>query len=149
MSPRRIVLSLLIAMTAAALLACGESKVPPADSVITLGEALEAAGFSVNGPSPNDVLSSRFFSIPGVRFVAGGETVHAYEFDSEDAAALEKATVSEDGYGIGSKYVNWSVAPSFYASGRLIVIYDGDQPKVKETLANAMGERFAGTDPES
>ena len=150
MSSRRVLLSFLVALTAVAFVACGGGKqVQPADSVVTLGQALEAAGLSVNGPLPNDFLMSRFFSVPGVSFEAGGETVYAYEFDSEEVAALEKATVSEDGYGIGFRYVNWSVAPSFYSSGRLIVVYDGDSSQMEATLATALGDRFAGSEPAS
>jgi hypothetical protein len=150
MFARRLFSLFIVSLAAAAVAACGSGKeIPPADSVATLAESLKAAGLSVNGPAPNDVLASHYFSIPGVSFQANGETLHAYEFDSEDAAAGERSIVSADGYGIGSKYIQWETAPSFYNSGRLIVIYDGDKSLLENTLASAMGDRFAGSEPES
>ena len=150
MPSRKFLLTLLIAITAITGAACGGGKsIPEANSVDSLGKALEAGGLKVEGPLANGILSSRFFSIPGVKFVASGETVMAYEFETQEAADEERALVSEDGWGIGAKYINWVVAPSYYQNGRLIVIYDGDAAPIRKTLNSAMGERFAGSDPDS
>ncbi len=149
MAVRRLLAFPMIAAFVILLAACGSGKaIPAANSVATLGESLKAAGLRVEGPNPNDVLSSRFFSIPGVQFKASGEIVYAYEFETDEEVAEQRALVSPDGYGIGLKYVNWTVAPSFYQNGRLIVIYDGEAQLMLDTLVAAMGERFSGTDPE-
>lgn len=148
MSVRRMFAVSLLVLVAALVSACGGSTdIPKADSMTTLGEALEAAGLRVNGPLPNDVLSSRYFSIPGMQFEASGETIYAYEFSDDAELAAQRHLVSPDGWGIGTKYIHWTVAPSYYQNGRLIVIYDGDKKLVMDTLAAAMGDRFAGTDP--
>ena len=149
MSARKLTVLSMVAIFVFALAACGSGKaIPEATSVTTLGNSLKAAGMRVEGPNPNDVLSSRFFSVPGVQYVASGEIVYAYEFETDEELAAQRALVSPDGYGIGLKYVNWSVAPSFYQKGRLMVIYDGEARLMLDTLAAAMGERFAGSDPE-
>ena len=149
MAFRKLLIIPLIAAFAVLLIACGSGKaIPEANSVASLGESLKAAGLRVAGPNPNDVLSSRFFSVPGVQFTASGEIVYAYEFESDDEVAAQRDLVSPDGYGIGLKYVNWTAAPSFYQNGRLIVIYEGEAQLMLDTLVAAMGERFAGTDPE-
>lgn len=143
MLERKVLFISLFALAAFALAACSDSKsIPEANTVASLGEALDAAGMDVDGPLENGVLSSRFFSVPGMKFEAGDETVLAYEFDSEAAATEDRALVSVDGWGIGSKYINWTVTPNYYHNGKLIVIYDGDDPEVTETLTAAMGERF-------
>lgn len=145
---RRLFLLSFIGVIGLLAIACsGEKSIPAADSVDSLSVALKAAGLKVNGPKENGVLASRFFSIPGVSLTASGETILAYEFESEEAAAADRSQVSPDGWGIGPKYINWRVAPSYYSNGRLIVIYDGDKELVKQTLSVAMGERFAGSDP--
>lgn len=139
---------LVAAFVAAFVAACGSSgDIPEADSVETLSKALQAAGLRVEGPLPNGVLSSHYFSVPGVMFEASGETVLAYQFESDAELAAQRDLVSPDGWGIGAKYINWSADPSYYQNGRLIVIYDGDKQLVRDTLTAAMGERFAGSDP--
>ena len=42
------------------------------------------------------------------------------------------------------KYVNWSNTPKFYKNGNMIVVYDGTQELITNTLASAMGDLFAG-----
>lgn len=132
----------LFALAVFAMAACSDKSIPEANSVASLGVALDAAGLDVDGPLENGVLSSRFFSVPGMKFEASGETVLAYEFESEDTAAQDRALVSSDGWGIGSKYINWVVGPNYYHNGKLIVIYDGDESNVIETLTAAMGASF-------
>ena len=139
---------LLISGLLLLLIACSSSnEIKPADSVASLEQALKDAGMRVEGPNENDFLSARFFSIPGVQFNASGETVLAYEFSNETELMEQKDLVSPDGWGIGSKYIQWTTAPSYFQNGSLIVIYDGDKSLVMDTLTTAMGERFAGTDP--
>ena len=129
-------------------IACGsEGEIPEADSVETLGEALKAAGMRVDGPNENDFLSASFFSIPGFQYTASGETVLVYQFDTDSETQAQRQLVSPDGWGIGTKYIQWSVAPSYYQKGRMIVIYDGDKSLVMDTLVAAMGEPFASSEP--
>jgi hypothetical protein len=54
------------------------------------------------------------------------------ENDTEFAA--QRDLVSPDGWGIGSKYINWSTAPNYYHNGRMIVINDGDKRLVWKSL---------------
>lgn len=145
---RRLLTIFLLTLAATALSACGSSgEIPPADSVETLAKSLGAAGLRVDGPQPNGLLASHYFSVPGVVFEASGETVHAYEFEDDAELAAQRDLVSPDGWGIGAKYINWTSGPSYFQNGRLIVIYDGEKQLVRETLTAAMGQRFAGSDP--
>jgi hypothetical protein len=143
---RKNIASIALGLLLTTLISCsgGADKIPEADSITTLAEALQAAGMRVNGPLQNDVLASRFFPVPGVSFQASGESVLAYEFESFEDAELSRGSVSADGYGIGPKYINWRSDPSYYANGRLIVIYEGDESLVRRTLEAAMGAPFAG-----
>lgn len=148
MSVRRLLFGSIISLFAIAAIACGSSgDIPKATSVDSLGRALESAGLRINGPADNDFLSANYFSIPGVQYNASGETVFVYEFSDEEELAAQRALVSPDGWGIGHKFIQWSVGPSYYNNGKLIVIYDGDKKLIMETLAAAMGEPFAGGEP--
>lgn len=148
MSVRRLFLVPTISIFAVAAFACGSSGgIPEADSVDSLASALEAAGMRVNGPMENDFLSASYFTIPGIQYQASGETVFVYEFADDEEFASQRNLVSPDGWGIGLKYIQWEVGPSYYESGRMIVIYDGDKKLVMDTLAAAMGEPFAGGNP--
>lgn len=148
MSAPRLFLVAAISLFAVVAIACGSSgEIPEANSVASLAKSLESAGMRVDGPVDNDFLSANYFTIPGVQLTASGETVHAYEFTDEAELASQRALVSPDGWGIGLKYIQWTVGPSYYQNGNLIVIYDGDKKLVMDTLTAAMGEPFAGGEP--
>lgn len=148
MSVRRFFVVSTISLLAMAAVACGSSgSIPEASSTESLAKALEAAGMRVNGPLDNDFLSANYFSIPGVQFNASGEIVLVYEFTDEAELAAQRDLVSPDGWGIGHKYIQWSVGPSYYQNGNLIVIYDGEKKLITDTLVAAMGEPFAGGEP--
>ena len=147
MSLRRLLAVSILSLVALVATACGSSQnIPEATNVETLGEALEAAGLRVNGPVDNDFLSSTYFSIPGVQFDVSGEKVLVYEFDDDTELAAQRSLVSPDGWGIGLKYIQWSVGPKYYQNGKLIVIYDGEKTRITETLATAMGEPFVSSE---
>jgi hypothetical protein len=45
------------------------------------------------------------------------------------------------------KYINWSDNPEYFLNGKFIVVYDGSESLVTNTLISAMGARFAGEEP--
>lgn len=129
--------------------ACSSSggEVEPADSYDSLSAALNAAGMKVGEQVENNFLFAGLFSVPGIEMTASGQDILAFEFATEEEAVEQAGLVSPDGYGIGLKYINWADTPQFFRNGRMIVVYDGSQSLVIETLMTAMGERFAGEDP--
>ena len=139
---RRFLLIALAAFSILAVACSGGGNIEPADSYDSLAVALEAAGMKVGDPVENKFLFSNLFSIPGVIMTASGQELLAFEFSTPEEAAKQAATVSEDGYGIGPKYINWIEDPQFFLNGRMIVVYDGAQSLVIETLVAAMGEQF-------
>ena len=95
----------------------------------------------------NNFLSAGLFSVPGIEMTASGQDILAFEFSTVEEAAGQAALVSPDGYGIGLKYVNWSDNPQYFLNGKMIVVNDGSQLLVTNTLISAMGARFAGEKP--
>ena len=122
----------------------GGNDIEPAVSYDSLTVALEAAGMKVEDQGENRFLFSNLFSVSGIELIASGEQVLAFEFDTAEEATAQAALVSDDGFGIGHKYVNWISGPQFYKNGNMIVVYDGSQSLVTNTLIAAMGEQFAG-----
>lgn len=141
----------VIALTAFSIMsvACSSSAdIEPADSYDSLSAALEAAGMKVGEQVENNFLFAGLFTVPGIEMTASGQDILAFEFATAEEAAEQAALVSPDGYGIGLKYINWVETPQFFRNGRMIVVYDGSQSLVIETLTTAMGERFAGESPD-
>lgn len=73
-----------------------------------------------------------------------GDEVLAFEFDDEQSAASFASSVSVDGRKVSTYVMPWSGPAYFYKSGRLIAIEVNASNKVKEALAKAMGQPFAG-----
>ena len=126
----------------------GGGEIEPADSYESLSAALAAAGMKVGEQVENNFLFAGIFSVPGIEMTASGQDILAFEFATEEEAAEQAALVSPDGYGIGLKYINWVDTPQFFLNGKMIVVYDGSQSLVTDTLTTAMGERFAGESPD-
>ena len=144
---RRLVLIALALISVFAIACSGGGDIEPADSYDSLAAALESAGMNIDELSENKFLFSGLFSVPGVEFTASGQMILACAFGTLEEANEQAALVSPDGYGIGLKYINWSNDPQYFQNGKMIVIYDGSQSLVSETLFTAMGERFAGEAP--
>ena len=123
--------------------ACSTS-ISPAEDLEGLARSLQEARLGAPERQETNALESRFFSVPGVALVVPGRRVLAFEFADQPEAAAQAALVSPDGSGIGNKYIGWQEPPRFFARGRLIVIYQGDDRKVLDALEKALGPQFAG-----
>ena len=98
----------------------------------------------VDNHGENKFLFSRLFSVTGIELSASGEQILAFEFLPPEEANEQAKLVSDDGYGIGLKYINWIVDPQYFKNGNIIVVYGGSQSLVTKTLIASIGEQFAG-----
>ena len=98
----------------------------------------------VDNNGENKFLFAGLFSVSGIELIASGEQILAFEFATPEEAAEQALLVSDDGYGIGLRYINWIDSPQFFLNGSMIVVYDGSQSLVTNTLIAAMGEQFVG-----
>ena len=140
----RFLLISLAAFSVIAIACSGGTDIESADSYESLAVALEAAGMKVDNQGENKFLFSGLFSVSGIELIASGQQILAFEFATPEEATEQAALVSDDGYGIGLKYINWIATPQFFKNGKMIVVYDGSQSLVTNTLIAAMGEQFAG-----
>ena len=113
-----------------------------ADSLSGLLSWLRSAGARAH--ATGDEVDQPFFSVTGKMISVDGADVQVFEYASAAAAAREAAPVSPDGSSVGGSKPMWVGTPHFFRSGRMIVLYVGDDAKLLGALAHALGKQFAG-----
>lgn len=108
---------------------------------VSLMDALRAGGAEVE---PGDVVEQAFFSVTGQILKANGADVQVFEYESAEAMEADAAQVSSDGGSIGTSMVMWVESPHFFKSGRVLVLYVGEDAAILDLLKGALGEQFAG-----
>jgi hypothetical protein len=107
----------------------------------SLVDNLQASGATVE---PTGEVAQPFFSVAAQIIKINDEDVQVFEYADEAAADIEAALVAPDGGSIGTSMVSWLATPHFYKSGRLIVLYIGDNAEIIRLLESALGPQFAG-----
>lgn len=129
------------------LLGCGAQPTPvvshggPLADYVSLVDQLRAAGATVE---PAGEVSQPFFAVKGQAINVDGAGVQVFEYADAAAADAEAAGVAPDGGSVGTTMVSWVAPPHFYKSGRLIVLYVGDEAGVMARLDSVLGPQFAG-----
>ena len=107
----------------------------------SIGAALRDAGLHVRAA---DTISQPFFSVPGHVLVVEADDLQVYEYRSSDAAAADAAKISPSGSPIGTSMPNWMRPPHIYRKDNVILIYLGENPRVRSTLESQEGSQIAG-----
>jgi len=103
--------------------------------------ALEGAGAKVESGDP---IEQPFFSVPGEILKVNGADVQVFEYTSAEAMGIEASQVSQDGSSIGTSMASWMDVPHFFRSGRVLVLYVGNDTATLDILKGVLGEQFAG-----
>jgi hypothetical protein len=109
----------------------------------SLVDALQRQHARVELPKDGDI-SQPFFSVAGRRITLEGEDVQVFEYKSVATARREARQVAADGRTVGTTQITWVSAPHFFKTGKLIVLYVGENPAVLKALGAALGRQFAG-----
>lgn len=96
-------------------------------------------------------MSQPFFSVQGQVVTVNGENVQVFEY-ADAATAETEASYTTDVIHFAIKedsitralVVDWVAPPHFYKTGRLIVIYIGDDRPLIDLLEGVLGAQFAG-----
>jgi hypothetical protein len=104
------------------------------DAVKNEGVKVELGG-SVDQP---------FFSVKGQIIQINNVDVQVFEYTSSEAMAADANRVASDGGSIGTSMVSWMAPPHFFKTGRVLVLYIGDNGAVLNLLKGELGEQFAG-----
>lgn len=103
--------------------------------------ALKAAGAQVETGDP---ISQPFFTPEGQTLLLNGDEIQVFEYESSQALESEAAQVAADGGSVGTTMIDWLAPPHFYKSGRILVLYIGDDPAILDLLSQLLGPQFAG-----
>ncbi len=131
----------LIATSCAVYQASDEAADGPIDSYDGLVAALLANGSTVDPAGP---LTQPFFVPEGKLIKVDGNDVQVFEFPTEPDAQSAIESVSPDGSSVGTTMILWVEAPHFYRSGKLIVLYVGEEVAVVDALEVVLGAQIAG-----
>ncbi len=146
---RRFVWLILIMSLAITMSSCGEavSSTPltEASSVLDqagLIDALKAAGVT---PEIGDPITQDFFSVEGTLINLGQtDSFQVFEYKTAEDMEADASKVAPDGGSVGTSMINWIMPPHFFKSGRIIVLYLGDNKTTLGLLEKIMGKQFAG-----
>jgi hypothetical protein len=138
------------------LAACAPAPTPPLPGAVvpfadaaTLIESLEHDGVAL---TPIGRVTYAWFATPALTFEAGPlrqDALFVHEHADTAGAQADARRVSPDGRRIvgpnnESIRVEWLGEPHLYQSGRLLVVYVGQDPDMMARLARALGPPFAG-----
>jgi hypothetical protein len=142
---------------AAVLVACGEQSTGPGDSplgspidspidrpgeneiagYVDLVDALRAAGASVE---PAGEIEQPFFSVAGMSIKVNDADVQVFEYADEATRRAASEGIAPDGFTIGTTIISWIDQPNFWARGRVIVLYVGQEQVILELLDRVLGQ---------
>jgi len=130
-----------IATSCAVNQAAGETVGESVESYDGLLDALRGNGSTVESVGP---VSQPFFVPEGRVISVDGYEVQVFEFSIEQNARSAAASISPDGSSVGTTIISWVETPHFYKSGKLIVLYVGDEAAVVDALEVVLGAQIAG-----
>ena len=122
-----------------ALGACASTAFPT--DLNSLIDSLEAAGAVVQTAGD---ISQPFLAVTGRVIEVDNADVQVFEYSDTTAANADADMVSADGSSVGATMISWVATPHFYKSGKLIVLYVGDNQAVISILREVLGSQFAG-----
>jgi hypothetical protein len=104
-----------------------------------LVEALQTEGATVE---PVAEVEQPFFGVDGQLISVNGTEVQVFEYADEAARQADSEKISPDGSSIGTTMVTWVDQPNFWAEGRLIVLYVGQDEDILNLFSNILGTRI-------
>jgi hypothetical protein len=114
--------------------------IPPDTTIVDtagLTEALRATGASVEMAG---TIEQPFFAVSGQILRVNDTDVQVFEFPDEAVRQQASDQIAPDGSTIGSTIPNWVDQPNFWAQGRMIVLYVGQDANLINLLTNTLGE---------
>ncbi|MHB8855986.1 MAG: hypothetical protein ACYC6K_05125 [Bellilinea sp.] len=108
---------------------------------VSLIDALRAAGATVES---GDSVEQPFFAVSGQILPVNQTEVQVFEYGTAEAMETDASLVASDGASVGTTMISWIAPPHFYKTGRIIVLYLGEDTAVLDLLNQVLGVQFAG-----
>jgi len=102
---------------------------------VDLVDALTKGGAKVE---LGEDVDQAFFSVPGRILKVNGADVQVFEYDDAAAREAESANITPDGQPSPTMMVTWVDQPNFWAKGRVIVLYLGQDADMIERLTQIL-----------
>ena len=112
-----------------------------AQDLASLVKALENAGAMVESGEP---VTQTFFTPEGQTLKVNGADLQIFEYGSAEEMKKEAEKVAPDGGSVGTSMMMWMDVPHFYKTGRIIVLYLGNDNAILDLLNTVIGAQFAG-----
>lgn len=149
---KRSVQFLLVLTLLFAISSCGTASTPPSTTSTSepssaldqagLLAALKAAGVT---PEIGDPITQEFFQVEGRLInLDQNEGFQVFEYKTAQEMEADAAKVAPDGGSVGTSMMNWIMPPHFFKSGRILVLYLGDNQTTLGLLEKILGKQFAG-----
>jgi len=137
---RRLILMGVLLVLAVAAASCG-AQASLAGDYAGVVNGIRSEGAEV---TPAGGVSQEFLSAKGQAITVNGEQVQVFEYADESAVEADASKVSPDGGTVGTTMITWVARPHFFRSGKVIVLYVGDDVSVLKVLETVLGPQFAG-----
>jgi hypothetical protein len=146
---KRAIGLILLLLATYTVSSCGAAATPTSTNAAAqildqagLLTALKSAGAM---PEVGDPITQEFFSVEGTLINLGSsDGFQVFEYKTVQDMEADAAKVAPDGGSVGTSMMNWIMPPHFFKSGRVIVLYLGDNQTTLNLLAKILGKQFAG-----
>lgn len=108
---------------------------------VSFVDALRAEGIDV---TPGEKIDESFFSVPAQTLKLEKGQIQVFTYKNTSAADKDAAIISPDGGTIGTHMITWVEPPHFYRTGKIIVLYPGNDKQTLLLLESLLGPQFAG-----
>jgi hypothetical protein len=121
-----------------------------AASYASVQDALRAHGASVQ---ENGLGSQPFLTVTDHRLTVNGSGIDVFEYRTTLGPSLDAGRISRDGSTFGKTFgpfgdqaatVNYIAPPHWFHTGRVVVLYVGQDPSILRLLQMVIGKQFAG-----
>lgn len=107
---------------------------------VELIDSLRAAGATVE---PAGEVDQPFFEVTGQLIRVNEADVQVFEFADEATRQAVSETIPPDPTSIGTTMITWVDQPNFWAKGRVIVLYIGQDADIINLLTSVLGDPIA------
>ena len=91
-----------------------------------------------------DSVEQPFFTVSGQILMVNETEVQVFEYEAVEAMEVDASLVASDGASVGTTMISWIAPPHFYKTGRIIVLYLGEDAAILDLLNQVLGVQFAG-----
>lgn len=114
----------------------------PSSALTAFYGELVAAGLTVEPTGAR--ITKPYLAVPGTIVRVNGQPLQLFEYPDESVLMADVSGLAPDASSINGMPLAWQAAPHFWSSGRVLVLWVGDDPAYFATLSTVLGKQLAG-----